>query len=255
MIWGSGFSSGAVIVILFVMLAFPTGLMFYAYFYLRSRVESLAKDKYRDQPVFLFYATLGGAVFSFVGVSLLFGILSTVPIVNVYLVLALPVGLVGWILLGIKALRQRPLYRKFLAEHPLPKLQMWMLDMYVAVFFFGFSMTLSISFKSRVQAESYEVICWALYLMFAQGLSFYAALDVCRRSENLKHPKLRVLFLLSVLIYGTFLFVLAWLAWCAWRRALWLAAADRPNPSGFTPMASPGRPTRLFMGPEGGPGV
>ena len=227
--WGSGIPTYAVIFVLSVMLAVPAALMFHAYFYIRSRAEALAKGKYKDRPVSLFYATLGGAVLSLIGVTLLFIFLSRVPIVGVILIFALPVGLVGWIVLGIKAFTQRSLYRKFLAEHPLPKLQMWMLDMYVAVFFFGCSMALSAGFKPKTEVEFYEVICWALYLMVAQGLSFYAALDVCRRSENLKQPKLRVLFLLSILIYGTFLFVLAWLSWRAWRRALWLAAAARPK--------------------------
>ncbi len=217
---------------LLLVLGFWSGLVFFNYIYLRSKLETLAKESHQEKPVSLYYSALGRVLVSLFVTFFILLFLLLIPGLNLLLILlAAVVGFCGWVVLGIQAYTQRSQYRKFLVAHPLPNLQMWMQDMYLAVFFFGICMALLFGFKRNVSAEPEIVYLWSLYLILAQGFSFYSAMDVCRRSVALKEPVYRAWFLLSILLYGTFLLIPAWMAWRAWRRALWQAALVRRSRS------------------------
>ena len=122
--------------------------------------------------------------------------------------------------------------QQFLREHPPPKFQFWMQDLYVAVFLYGSSM-IFVLWQIGDAPEQYKestTLAFVFYLLLVQGFAVYAAFDAMRRCAPPLTAKRRIVFLTIVMLYSSFLSVFTWLAWRSWRYALrhsgWVLGAD-----------------------------
>ena len=221
----------ALIIGLIFGLAFYGGSFFWIYWCLRLRLTSMARGKHRGRPVMLFILGLLGFLVAVVLIYALVWSISvaagstalTIVFVLVFLV-AGGGGAIGWIVLGIKGFRDREARRRFDAQHPLPKLQLYMQDLILTAFFFALYMGFQQGFGSRIQANAEYVIALSAWVMLCIACGLYFALDICRRSLRLQAPRPRFFFLFGVLLVTTItVLVPAWLTWRAWRYALWQA--------------------------------
>ena len=151
--------------------------------------------------------------------ALLFGI----PMAAWPLVLVLgPAGFGGWVIYGLRRLREADRIRALRQVRPLPKLQCWMQDVLGAVFFFAGAMAVASRFDHDVS------VALAVYLICACSIGFCAALDVLRRVNPPFNAIQRFVVIYGCLLYFCIsLIVFGFIAWCAWRRALLNFALER----------------------------
>jgi hypothetical protein len=214
------------IVLLLLGLTVQFGMLFWLYWPASLLLTSLARGSMPDRPGGLF---LIACVLPF-GFHMVFMVASCVPMLGALVILLLGLGgIVGWIVLGVRRARRREEVRAYYAERPLPKLQCWMQDLYVAVFFYALvlaGVTLICNAVNK-EAVDYVVPPLAAYVLVATSLGLYIALDVLRRVR----PPLAgwgrfgtvagviVFCNVSVIVYGL-------LAWRSWQKALQTAGLE-----------------------------
>jgi len=215
--------TGMIILSLLFGLSIWMGVFFWVYWYMRVRMLALAKGKYYARPVALFLSGMGGFLVTLGMLYLSVFLLSTFPLaIGLVYGLGGLAGMVGWLIYLLRRFTQRKERAEFDAAHPLPRMQIWMQDIYAVVFYFAIYMSVIYGSGRAARRDPLEVSATVVYLLLAIVVSFYFSLDVCRRSLKLQRPLLRVLFIAGVALYTSLLMIVpAWLAWRAWRYALW----------------------------------
>ncbi|MCW8130402.1 MAG: hypothetical protein KIS92_08645 [Planctomycetota bacterium] len=209
--------------VLFLAFLVYLGVFFWVYLYMRMRLESLAKGKYYGRPVMLFLMGMGGF---FVTVLALWLVVLMGRALNNYSFLLFMLALggsgsLGWVIYFYRKFRDRKLRKAFDESHPVPKLQLWMQDMFAPAVFFATYMGFYLSW-GRTGSDPQQVFVLAAYAILCTAVGLFFALDVCRRSMKLQRPIPRLLFISGVLVYTTFFFIVpTWMTWRAWLYALW----------------------------------
>jgi hypothetical protein len=166
----------------------------------------------------LFLATCIVMTMLFVGLGLVAGL---VGLLSAFIFLQ-TIGVIGWLLLGMRYLldvRDRLAYRK---EHPQPRLQYWLQDILLTVVLWGTAMT--------ILCPLYPQYVWwiacGLLIMVVLGLG--ACLDILRRMPVPPTPAIRAAMLAAVIFWFTISAMVGGLVtWSAWRSALIIAEIEK----------------------------
>ncbi len=224
---------GFSIIPIFLGLAIYGGFFFWIYWYLRTRLKSMADAKYHGRPIALFlFGLLGFIVAGFIilapffllGYSMGSAASGLIWIVIIGIIGVGGLGSIGWIILFFKGRSEKVERQRFEAKHPLPKLQLTMLDLFAAAFGFGAYMAFQSKYGKMVSSDTTSVATLSAWIILSMSCGLYFALDVCRRSLRLQRPLPRLFFVLGVMLYTVMTSLIpAWVSWRAWRYALFKA--------------------------------
>ncbi len=230
-------ASSSFVDIFVVGILFCLGLLFWVYGYVRLRLKRLAAEKYRGRPVALF---LLGILFFFAASAMVFGVFALLHVFHELprffrgsLLLGISaVGGIGLIMLLIQRFGTRTERARFEKEHPLPRLQFWMQDLFAVVFCFGIYMAMLSRLGNWVSNDTPSAFPLAAFVLLAMGAGMYVALDLCRRSRRLQKPLPRLLLVFGLVSFTALTVLIpVWLSWLAWRYALyesgWVLDKDR----------------------------
>ena len=196
------------------------GMLFWLYWPASLLLTTLARSTLPNRPggLFLIACVLP------IGFHMLYTVVSCVPMLGILAIILLGLaGAVGWIVLGVKRARLRKEVQAYYAQRPLPKLQCWMLDIYVAVFFYALVLTAVTLICNAVDEEAvnYVVPPLAAYVLVATSLGLYIALDVLRRVSPPLGAWGRFGTTSGVIVFCNASFILYGLvAWRSWQKAL-----------------------------------
>lgn len=241
-----------------LLLALSIGFGPYAFTYVafRNRLVKLAYTSYYDRPAALLAASVIGTVLYLFYTSVVTVVVFLIPIFGFMAYgLACIAGPIYWIILIVKGLKQLPDYRAYTARFPPPPLQTAMIDLYAGLFTYGTLMAILAALaQSGNMPESY-VLGWAIYLLPGALFGCFAALDAGRRSSARLEGGKRAGYVALMVLLCAFLGPLSFVAWWAWRRALWLASAGPldSGPSDLRPQQAVSPADQSPPGSIGGP--
>ncbi len=206
------------------------GFFFWIYLHMRSRLKHMAKGKYRGRPVALF---LMGVLGFFATSAIVFGVFALLYLPNALrMSIVIPIfclgfggsGVIGSIVLLIGYFGAKAERARFQKEHPLPKLQLWMQDLFAVAFCFGIYMAMLSRLGNWVSNDTPSAFPLAAFVLLAMGAGMYVALDLCRRSRRLQKPLPRLLLVSGLVFFSALSSLIpVWLSWQAWRYALYKA--------------------------------
>lgn len=218
------------LIAMLVGLAFYAGFFFWVYWYMRVRLTGMAETKYRGRPVALFVLGVFGFIVSVamvIGISIALSALGEagVMVLGLGFVAIGATGAIGLIVLLVQRLSSKRERKRFEKEHPVPKLQLWMQDMFAAAFCFGIYMALQTGLGNQVSGgDPMSAFALSAWVLLAMGCGLYFAMDVCRRSLRLQKPIPRLMLVVGVVLATTLCSLIpVWLSWRAWRYALYKA--------------------------------
>jgi len=121
---------------------------------------------------------------------------------------------------------ERPRRRSFLEANRTPRFQFQMLDLYVAVGFYGLSMCLALASKpAKVDATPYVLAC-AAWLLISQVSGMLIVVDAFRRTAGTLNASARAAHMVFMMFFSALALPLSLVAWMAWRSALWHRTPD-----------------------------
>ncbi|MBE7463604.1 MAG: hypothetical protein HS116_08880 [Planctomycetes bacterium] len=212
---------------LLIGLSILFGPWVFTYVAFRNRLVKLAYTSYYDRPAALLAASVIGTIL-YLGYTI---VLLMIPILG-FLAYALGciAGPIYFIVLLVRGFKQLPDYRAYAARFPPPPLQTAMVDLYAGLFTYGTLMAILAALaQSGNMPESY-VLGWAIYLLPGAFFGCFAALDAGRRSSVRLEGGKRAGYVALMVFLCALLGPLSFVAWWAWRRALWLASAGNLEP-------------------------
>jgi len=193
-------------------------------------VASCARVAYREKPAGLFILSVLTGYAWFIGTPLLWMLISSkgngraLGALVIFMMISIPVGAVGWIILGVRRLKRMRRYRAFCVGHPAPKYQIWLQDIMVSAVSLGLSMTVIVNVRHWFN-EPALIALIVIYEVVTQFVMFFAVMDACRFSERLKSARPRALYVFGLMFLNAFVPfpILTALSWNVWRRGMFLA--------------------------------
>ncbi|MCK6474983.1 MAG: hypothetical protein L6R28_24955 [Planctomycetes bacterium] len=209
---------------IFLVVGIYIGLPYFMYAVLRTHLASTYRTKVEADPWHIFrwgWACI--TLMAVLGYAFLFLLLISGSFVA-FAILGVGAGAIGAVWLIVDFARrflggQNP--KPFWKRHPPPTLQYGMVDLYVALLVYGLTMAIFAAPAKYSRLDQNEVVFLALFFLLGEGIAFYAALDVLRRTAHLKRPGYRALFLGLLMAYSSIFWFFTWMAFRAWRFALW----------------------------------
>ncbi|MBE7465681.1 MAG: hypothetical protein HS116_19585 [Planctomycetes bacterium] len=215
-----------------VGIGFYAGFFFWGYWLIRLRLRRLAQSKYRGRPIVLFSYGLVGYLVITLGIGFLLGLLMYVlmsgsPGSMPWIILAIVgagvcgTGGIGWIVLFFQHRSGKAERLSYAEAHPVPKLQLFMQDLFAAAFCFGVYMAFQSGFDDSLPGDAVAMLALAAWVILAMSCGLYFALDVCRRSLCVQQPIPRLALVVGTILFTTLTSLIpAWLGWRAWRYAM-----------------------------------
>lgn len=222
--------TGPALIGVLLAVGFYIGLPYFMYAVLRTHLASTYRTRVDDDPWIIFrWGWASITVMVVLSYAILFLTLISGTWV-VFVILGLGGTAIGAIWLIVDFIR------RFLGGHnpkpywqrnPPPHLQYTMADLYVGILVYGTTMAIFAAPAKYSRLEQQEVIFLALLFLLGEGIAFYVALDVLRRTAHLKSPGYRALFLGLLMAYSSMFWILTWMSFRAWRYALWKQGEER----------------------------
>jgi len=199
-----------------------SGLLFFSYLPYRAAMNALARGPLLGKPATLFAASLAGGVLWLAATwGCLVMVLSVKAVGFAWLVIVLGVaGCLGWFVLLVAYWSGRHSKKKQAAKTSVPRLQVWMQDLFTALLCYGSGLTILAAAGDFNREHAEDFLPWAVYLLVAGTLGMLVAADVCRRSPTCQRPLPRAVLFVGIFTFFTPTLPVALLAWWRWRRAL-----------------------------------
>ena len=206
------------------------GLFFWPYLGTSRVLGDLARQGCHRRPVDLFvYSLFALLIWALIGFGFYYLLERILEVsfkvkLGLYLVTAAlggASGYAGWIVMVSRYRDRIPLYENFDRKHAVPRLQCWMQDLLIAVLALGGLMALPHLLAEHADCPPETVYALSVSYFLAAAMGLYFALDVCRRSRRMQRPGARALLVACVvLVTGAVFLIPVWMAWGAWREAL-----------------------------------
>lgn len=221
---------GPALIGLLLAVGFYIGIPYFFYGILRTRLASAYKTRVDVDPWPIFRSGwISSSVWAVVWIASSM-VMATTSLIVLLLIAILVLGVGGCLWLLVDFIRrflggQSP--KPYWQRNPPPRLQFTMADLYVGILVYGLTMAIFAAPAKYSRLDQQEVVLLALLFLLGEGIAFYAALDVLRRTAHLKRPGYRALFLGLLMAYSSMLWPLTWMVFRAWRFTLWKQGEER----------------------------